>query len=83
MSINRLLLMGGAHFVLMYILMYAMVNTFSHVFPNLNQVYMAGIMTAPMLIMETILMSRCMKISGRSALLWESALLCWLCFSSL
>ena len=56
MSTRRLLLMAGIHFVLMYILMYAMVNTFSNIFPNLNQVYMAGIMTAPMLIMEGVLM---------------------------
>jgi hypothetical protein len=55
MSINRLLLMAAIHFVLMYSLMYAMVNTFSDIFPNLNQVYMAGIMTAPMLILEIIL----------------------------
>jgi uncharacterized protein (DUF305 family) len=56
MSSNRLLLMAGIHFVLMYGLMYAMVNTFNNVFPNLNQFYMAGIMTAPMLIMEAVLM---------------------------
>lgn len=52
MSTRRLLHMAGIHFVLMY----AMVNTFSNIFPNLNQVYMAGIMTAPMLIMEGVLM---------------------------
>jgi uncharacterized protein (DUF305 family) len=56
MSTNRLLLMAVIHFVLMFILMYAMVDIFNNIFLNLNQVYMAGIMTAPMLIMETILM---------------------------
>ncbi|MCC6804008.1 MAG: DUF305 domain-containing protein [Anaerolineae bacterium] len=56
MSTSRLLLMAAAHFVVMYVMMYAMVNTFSNIFPNLNQFYMAGIMTAPMLIMEVILM---------------------------
>jgi uncharacterized protein (DUF305 family) len=56
MSIKRLLIMAGIHFVLMYMLMYAMVDSFSNIFPNLNQFYMAGIMTAPMLITETLLM---------------------------
>lgn len=56
MKISTLLLMGAIHFVAMYVLMYAMVNTFNNIYPNLNQVYMAGIMTAPMLIMEVSLM---------------------------
>lgn len=57
MSTNRLLLMAALHFVMMYALMYAMVDTFSNVVPNLNNAYMAGLMTAPMLVLEAILMS--------------------------
>ena len=34
----------------MYILMYAMVNAFANVYPNVNQFYMAGLMTAPMVV---------------------------------
>jgi uncharacterized protein (DUF305 family) len=56
MKTDRLLLMAAAHFVMMFVLMYAMVDKLADIFPNLNQVYMAGIMTAPMLIMETLLM---------------------------
>jgi uncharacterized protein (DUF305 family) len=56
MSTNRLLLMAALHLVIMYGLMYAMVNTFSNVVPNLNNLYMAGLMTSPMLILEAILM---------------------------
>lgn len=56
MSTNRLLVMAAIHFALMYALMYAMVNVFSNIFPSLNQIYMAGLMTAPMLILEVILM---------------------------
>lgn len=56
MSTNRLLLMAGLHFVIMYVLMYAMVNVFDNVIPNLNNFYMAGLMTAPMLILEALLM---------------------------
>ena len=40
----------------MYVLMYAMVNVAGNAVPNVNQAYMAGLMTAPMLIFELILM---------------------------
>lgn len=36
--------------------MYAMVNAFDNVFSNFNQFYMAGLMTAPMIIIEMVLM---------------------------
>lgn len=53
---GRLALMVVLSFLAMYILMYAMVNTFASVYNNLNQVYMAGLMTAPMVILELMLM---------------------------
>lgn len=56
MPVSRLLLMAAAHFLLMYALMYAMVDRFENVLPNLNQVYMAAIMTAPMLVLEVLMM---------------------------
>jgi uncharacterized protein (DUF305 family) len=40
----------------MYALMYAMVDRFPNVIPNINQFYMAGLMTMPMIIFEVILM---------------------------
>ena len=40
----------------MYLLMYSMVDTFSNVIPNVNQFYMAGLMTMPMLILELVIM---------------------------
>ena len=43
-------------FFAMYILMYTMVDSFSNVFPNVNQFYMAGLMTMPMVIFELIIM---------------------------
>jgi hypothetical protein len=52
-----LLLMTALHFIAMYVLMYSMVNVFANVHNNLNQVYMAGIMTASMLLLELPLMS--------------------------
>ncbi|HQU85541.1 MAG TPA: DUF305 domain-containing protein [Pyrinomonadaceae bacterium] len=50
------LLMIVLMFISMYVLMYAMVNSFANVFSNYNQFYMAGLMTAPMVIIEMVLM---------------------------
>ena len=36
--------------------MYMMVNSFANVYPNLNQIYMAGIMAIPMVIIELFFM---------------------------
>src|SRR6266496_5171814 len=52
----RLVVMGALSFVAMYILMYAMVNSLDNVYANLNQFYMAGLMTAAMVIIELALM---------------------------
>jgi uncharacterized protein (DUF305 family) len=43
-------------FVSMFILMYAMVDAFSNVYGNANQAYMAALMTAPMGVIEIVLM---------------------------
>ena len=56
MHLSKLLLMGAIHFVVMFILMYSTVDAFKNVYLNFNQVYMAAIMTAPMLILEVVLM---------------------------
>ena len=53
----RLLLMAVLSFISMYVLMYAMVDRFENVLANMNQFYMAGLMAAPMVIMEITLMS--------------------------
>jgi len=45
-------------FLAMYVLMYAMVDGWSNVYGSLNQVYMAGLMAAPMLLIELALMGR-------------------------
>jgi uncharacterized protein (DUF305 family) len=54
----RLLLMMMASFVAMYALMYAMVDRAPNAYHNLNQVYMAALMTAAMAIIELALMWR-------------------------
>lgn len=53
---GRLAAMTGLSFVAMYLLMYAMVSSFDNVFMNLNQAYMAGLMAAPMALIELLVM---------------------------
>lgn len=53
---GRLAVMIVLSFISMYILMYAMVDRFQNVHPSLNQAYMAGLMTAPMVSIELLLM---------------------------
>jgi hypothetical protein len=48
--------MSVLSFIAMYISMYAMVNTVSNIYHNLNKVYMAGLMTAPMVIIGILVM---------------------------
>ena len=56
MHYGRLLPMVVLSFLSMYILMYAMVDSIANVYLNLNQFYMAGLMAAPMVLIELALM---------------------------
>lgn len=53
---KKFALMIVLSFVAMYILMYAMVDKLGNVVPNVNQFYMAGLMTMPMIILEIAIM---------------------------
>jgi uncharacterized protein (DUF305 family) len=53
---GKLIAMAVLSFISMYILMYAMVDKLSNVYTNINQFYMAGLMTMPMIIIEVVLM---------------------------
>lgn len=69
-------------FLAMYGLMYAMVNELDNVVHNLNQAYMAGLMAAPMAIIELLIM-RAMypdkKLNGVLIIVSVVALIgCWL-----
>lgn len=55
---KKLLAMVVLSFIAMYILMYSMVNSISNVYPNINQFYMAALMTMPMVIIELTLMGK-------------------------
>jgi uncharacterized protein (DUF305 family) len=52
----HLAIMTVLSFISMYILMYAMVDRFANVYSNLDQFYMAGLMTASMVLIELALM---------------------------
>ena len=53
---QRFAAMLAVSFVAMYFLMYAMVDRLENVYASWNQVYMAGVMTAAMLVIELALM---------------------------
>ncbi len=53
---RALVLMAALSFIAMYALMYAMVNAAGNIYNSVNQVYMAGLMTAPMVVIELLVM---------------------------
>lgn len=67
---GRLALMLGVSFVAMYLLMYAMVDRLENVFNSFNQFYMAGLMTAAMLVIELTLMGGMYHNKKLKAALW-------------
>jgi peptidoglycan biosynthesis protein MviN/MurJ (putative lipid II flippase) len=64
---RHLLIMAVLSFISMYILMYSMVNAFGNVYNSLNQFYMAGLMTAPMIVIELLVMRAMYKDQRRNA----------------
>jgi hypothetical protein len=71
----NLLLMVALSFGAMYILMYSMVNAYANVYNNLNQFYMAGLMAAPMLTIELLVMRAMYKNKRLNAVLMAVSLL--------
>jgi len=53
---NKLIIMAVLSFISMYILMYSMADSINNVYPNVNQFYMAGVMTMPMILIDLALM---------------------------
>lgn len=60
---RKLIIMLVISFIAMYILMYAMVDSFPNVILNINQFYMAGLMTMAMVLIEFVVMSGMYKNS--------------------
>src|SRR6266498_1825386 len=83
MSVNHyrhLLIMAVLSFVSMYILMYAMVNTIGNVYNNFNQFYMAGLMTAPMVLIELSVMRAMYQEKRRNTLIVAASVIAALVF---
>lgn len=53
---GHLAIMTALSYIAMFILMYAMVDRFANVYSNINQAYMAGLMAAPMVLIELFVM---------------------------
>jgi len=77
---RHLLIMAVLSFISMYILMYAMVNTIGNVYNNFNQFYMAGLMTAPMILIELFVMRSMYQDKRRNALIIAASLIALLGF---
>ena len=77
---RNLLVMAVLSFISMYILMYAMVNTIGNVFNNFNQFYMAGMMTAPMILIELFLMRAMYQDKRRNMLIIAVSIIAGLAF---
>jgi Domain of unknown function (DUF305) len=80
---GRLLVMAVLSFLCMYALMYAMVDTFANVYPNFNQFYMAGLMTAPMVIIELGLMGSMYQNKSVNALIMAASAIALIVFWTL
>lgn len=79
-SYKKLLIMAVLSFISMYILMYAMVDKFANVIPNINQFYMAGLMAAPMVIIEIILMRDMYKNKNLNLIIMAASVIALIAF---
>lgn len=77
---RKLWMMALLSFVSMYILMYSMVNSLGNVFNNVNQFYMAGLMTAPMIPIEIFLMRSMYQDHKRNVAIVVASILAGLLF---
>ena len=79
---RALLGMTVLSYIAMYVLMYAMVDRWDNVFNSVNQVYMAGLMAAPMALIELVLMRGMYRNRPLNAAIAIAVLLvmllCWL-----
>lgn len=72
--------MAVLSFLAMYMLMYAMVNRFANVYANLNQFYMAGLMAAPMVVIELALMGAMYSDRRKNVLIMAVSLVALIAF---
>lgn len=70
---KQLLWMGLLHLPLMYAIMFSMVYSGREIFHNLNTLYMAGMMVAPMVLMMPLLMSKMYPNRKRNQMIYGSS----------
>jgi uncharacterized protein (DUF305 family) len=70
---RHLFIMTILSFISMYVLMYAMVDSFGNVYNSVNQMYMAGLMTAPMVVIELRVMRGMYQDNRRNGLILGAA----------
>ena len=80
MQYVHLLIMTILSFIAMYAFMYSMVDSFANVYSSLNQVYMAAVMTAPMVIIEIIIMRAMYQNKKRNVLVLSLSVLALIVF---
>lgn len=67
-------------FISMYILMYAMVNAIDNVYNSFNQFYMAGLMTAAMVVIELLVMRSMYKDKRLNAIILITSVIAGILF---
>jgi uncharacterized protein (DUF305 family) len=77
---GRLGVMTALSFIAMYVLMYAMVDRLANVYMNFNQVYMAGLMAAPMVLIELAVMRGMYRDKRMNALMAGGAVIAGIAF---
>jgi uncharacterized protein (DUF305 family) len=76
----RLLIMAILSFASMYLLMYAMVDSIGNVYASVNQLHMAGLMTAPMVLIEMVVMRGMYHDRKRNVAIMTASLLAGVAF---
>lgn len=71
----KLLAMTIVSFVAMFVLMYAMVDRFDNAYLNVNKAYMAGLMTAPMVIAELAFMGSMYPVRKVNAAIFAASVI--------
>ena len=77
---RHLFVMTVLSFISMYILMYAMVNALGNVINNFNEFYMAGLMSAPMVLIEILIMRAMYQDKKRNALIIAGSIIAGILF---
>lgn len=77
---KQLFWMGLIHLPFMYAIMFSMVYSWREIFQNLNTLYMAGMMVAPMIVLMPLLMKKMYRDKRLNAAVYASGALLFLVF---